>query len=390
MKTRFTNHQRRGGVTVQMLLAFTGLLGFTALSVDVGVLMVARNQMQSAADAGALAGAIGLLTEERMKSDYAAQLVMYDARVSGSQAAFKNPILSQHPSVELNVPNSPAGDIVMGYLADPVGAPTAMSYDDAKVFNAVQFRVRRDESLNGPIGLLFARILGFEARSMEVVATAAFEDGVIGYKIPAGTAQTADLLPLSLHLNSWTKLLDGTKTSGDNFTYNPDTGNVTPGADGIPELNIYPGAGADQLPPGNFGTVDIGNPNNSTADITRQILHGVNESDLAWFGGELKLSEGSIELNGDTGLSAAIKDDLEAIKGQARSIPLFTAVAGPGNNAYFTVVAFGGVRVMDVKLTGPMKNKRVLIQPAYVVDRTALADPEGQSYYVYRPPMLVR
>ena len=101
--------------------------------------------------------------------------------------------------------------------------------------------------------------------------------------------------------------------------------------------------------------------------------------------------DGTVELTGDTGLSAAIQNDLIAVKGLPRSIPLFSTVAGPGNNSVFTVVGFAGIRIMDVKLTGSMSSKRVIIQPAYVVDDAALTDAgSGASYFVYQPVRLVR
>ena len=89
----------------------------------------------------------------------------------------------------------------------------------------------------------------------------------------------------------------GTQTTGDSYSYNATTGVVADGTDGILELNLYPGGGAGQLPPGNFGTVDIGSPNNSTADLTRQILYGISEDDLAYFGGTFELGvDGTIQI----------------------------------------------------------------------------------------------
>ncbi|MEK7839296.1 MAG: hypothetical protein AAB328_15080, partial [candidate division NC10 bacterium] len=178
----------------------------------------------------------------------------------------------------------------------------------------------------------------------------------------------------------------------DNYAYDPVTGAVTAGQDGINELNLYPGGGASQLPPGNFGTVDIGNPNNSTADLSRQIRDGVSADDLAYFGGELALGpDGTLEFTGATGLSAAIKDDLTAIKGLPRAISLFSSVTGPGNNSVFTIVGFAGIRILDVKLTGSMSSKQVIIQPAYVVDAAAMTGPSsGPSSFVYTPVHLVR
>ncbi len=185
----------------------------------------------------------------------------------------------------------------------------------------------------------------------------------------------AGLLPFALKIAYWTALLAaGANGSNDNYTYNPATGAVSSGPDGVPELNLYPGSGGGQLPPGNFGTVDVGSPNNSTADISRQIRYGVNAEDMSYFGGELTLGpDGTLTLNGDTGLSAAVKDDLESVKGLPRAIPLFTSVSGNGNNSNFVVVGFAGVRIMYVKLTGSMSGKQVIIQPALVIDGTAIA-----------------
>src|SRR4029453_10300558 len=120
-------------------------------------------------------------------------------------------------------------------------------------------------------------------------------------------------------------------------------------------------------------TVDIGSSNNSTSDINRQILDGVSPEDLAYHGGKLELdSNGELNLNGDTGISAGVKDELASIKGKPRIIPIFREVHGPGNNADYTIVAFVGIRIVDVKLTGSMSSKRLLVQPALMITRGAI------------------
>ena len=65
-------------------------------------------------------------------------------------------------------------------------------------------------------------------------------------------------------------------------------------------------------------------------------------------------------------------------------------MSGPGDNAYYTVNSVGGVRIMNVTLTGPMGNKNVIVQPAVVTDRTAIADAAGNSYHIYSPVVLCR
>src|SRR5687768_16317539 len=52
--------RERGAVLVHVAVAMTGLLAFSALTIDLGSLWVARGQAQNAVDAAALAGAIAL------------------------------------------------------------------------------------------------------------------------------------------------------------------------------------------------------------------------------------------------------------------------------------------------------------------------------------------
>ncbi len=64
-RSRFGSPRRQGGVSMVLLaVSLFMLLGFTALAVDGGNLYVARNELQNAADAGALAGARMLYLED--------------------------------------------------------------------------------------------------------------------------------------------------------------------------------------------------------------------------------------------------------------------------------------------------------------------------------------
>lgn len=383
--TSIRGTRRRGAVAVFVMVSMVALIGFAALTVDLGMMYGTRGDLQRTADSAALAGAIRLMNQDRLKGGSELDAVVNSSRSSVHTFAALNPVYQDTPSVL-------SADIVVGYLRDPNSTTEEIDATEASRFNSVQVTVRKDSSCNGPLELLFSRVLGHTSTNVTARATASFMDGVVGFRVDDGDPN-AGILPIALKDTSWANLLNGTVTTGDHYSYNPETGVVTDGPDGIAELNLYPGSGSGQLPPGNFGTVDIGSSGNSTADLTRQILHGVSAADLAHHGGELRLSGVSqtLLLNGDTGLSAAIKDDLEAIKGQPRSIPIFSSVAGPGNNAVFTVVGFVGIRIMNVRLTGAMNSKRVIIQPAIVIDETALVDTANdRSYFVYRPVEIVR
>lgn len=387
--TRGQRAKRRGAAAVLTLVASAALIGFAALAIDVGMLCGAHTELQRTADAAALAGAAKLLDPSRLTGTADATEAIEAARLAVQQVAARNPILNDRPTVN-------AGDITVGYLSNPNDLTQPIATDDPSLFNTVRVRVRRDEIANGPIRLWFAQLLGFRTTDLSASAAATVKDGIVGFRVTPRTGN-AGILPLALHVNTWRALLAHTLAATDNYSYDPQTGTVSAGSDGIQELNLYPGAGANQLPPwgtssGNFGTVNIGPSNNSTAHLSSQIRYGVTAADLAYYGGELKLGpDGTLLLNGDTGLSAGIKDDLESIKGTPRIIPLFSQVVMNGNNAMYTIVGFGGVRILNVDLTGAMQKKHVTIQPAFVIDDSAISAPgSGSSYFVYEPPRLVR
>ena len=252
--------------------------------------------------------------------------------------------------------------------------------------NAVSVKVRRDSSNNGRVRFFLAQLLGVDDASAEAEATAAILTNFGGFEAPSG-GQNLELLPFALDLDTWNDMLSG--NADDDWTWDAESEQVSAGADGILEINLYPqGTGS----PGNRGTVDIGSSNNSTADIARQIVEGVSIEDLAYHGGKLQFDEdGELMLNGDTGISAGVKDELTSIIGDPRVIPIFSQVTGPGNNAEYAIVQFAGVRITDVKLTGKMSDKHVTIQPANLVVNGGIpASGDVTSRFIYSPVWLVR
>ena len=100
--------------------------------------------------------------------------------------------------------------------------------------------------------------------------------------------------------------------------------------------------------------------------------------------------DGELYLNGDTGISAGFKAQLEEIKGEPRIIPIFQQVEGNGNNAEYTIVCWAGVRIMEVKLTGSNNQKRVIVQPCNITVRGGIPSTStSSSYFMYSPVILV-
>ncbi len=357
-----------------VLTAFVmvALLALAAFAVDLGYIATTKAELQSASDGAALASAIELvdgLGVSPRKSQSAMQAAAKSAAVT---VALKNG----------------NGDLSATYLdsnhhlrfGQSTWNATTKRWDKtwgATPANIVEVVAHRDSfgssQGNQPLNLLFAPIFGKKSANLSTNAVAGVLPGA-GFKIAAGSSATFGALPIACDETSWNALLAG--IGSDLYSYNPTNGLVSSGSDGVKELNIYPDPNAN-LPSGNRGTVDLGNPNNSTADLKRQILYGLNASDLSYFpNNTIRTDTGPVILNGDTGISAGIKADLDVIKGQTRLMPIFTVVGSllqatsgnmlgkkaSGNNVYYRVTKFVGVRIMFVELTG--NNKRVIIQPA--------------------------
>lgn len=376
--------QRRGIITILAALFSIVLMAMVAFSVDMGYIMSVKEELQRTADSAALAAAweYGQAIADGSSPD--------DSELAGRSAAATyaaaNIVATGEPEIDANYSNAESGDVVFGYISDLEAAEPTFVTTNENFYNAVRVKIRRDSHLNGEAPLFFARVFGRNGQALDAVATAAIVRDVRGFQTPS-SGYNIDLLPFALDLDTYIDWIEN-GNGDDDWSWNAEAGVVESGSDGLLEVNLYPqGTGS----PGNRGTVDIGSNNNSTADIARQILYGISPSDLAYHGGKLEFDAcDKLYLNGDTGISAGVKDELAAIKGEPRTIPIFSEVNGPGNNAIYTIVKWLGIRIVDVKLTGPMKKKHVTIQVAPVVSPGVIpSTTTGSSSYVYSPAVLM-
>ncbi len=350
--------QRQGSILVLAAAMMVMIFAMTAFAVDLGYLSMTKTQLQSASDSSALAAALelpnGLGT--------APTLTATQAMTNGNNAALTMAGLHRNGDRSSTYLNT-GRDVRYGQLTwDPIGGKWAKTYGTAP-YNLVEVTLHRDQTVTTQgdrrLPLMFGNIFGTSDAALTETAAAGLLPGV-GFKLQSGSSGTVGVLPIALDVDSWNALMAG--TGADAYNFNSTTGAIASGSDGIKEVDLYP-SGSSSMPPGNRGTVDLGSPSNSTADIKRQILYGLNASDLSYFpGGVITTANGPITLNGDTGISAGIKAELDAIKGQPRLIPIFSAVSGPGNNANYTIVKFVPIRILNVKLTGNPKS--VTVQPA--------------------------
>ena len=375
---------RHGTITILAAISSIALIGMVAFCVDIGYVLSAKEDMQRSADSAALAACWEFGTR-LAKGNSTTDAAGY-ARTTAAQYASLNKVTGSPVALDTNTANSPTGDVVLGYISDFKNPQSAFQTDGTNGYNAVQVTLHKDSNENGKVPFFFGRVFGMTGQSLHSTATAGLVRDVKGFKASAD-GSNIQILPYALDLQTWNSLIANSGT--DAYKYDPATGTVKAGSDGLVEVNLFPqGTGS----PGNRGTVDIGSCNNSTADIARQIVYGISPCDLAALGKPLQFdSTGKLTLNGDTGISAGVKDELTSIKGQPRVIPIFSAVSGNGNNAQYTIVKWQGVRIMNVQLTGSMSQKNVMIQVAPAQIKGIVPSPTvGTSSSVFSPVVLVR
>lgn len=376
--------KRRGNIVALAAAMLVMIFAFVAFVVDVGYITLVKAQLQATADASALAGAQQLAASLSL-----GPTMTVDEAEAASRAAAVDVAANNQTCDREAVFAHTSRDVRFGRYEWEEATGTWLKVWDVPPYNMVEVSLKRNQQVgasDGPLSLFFAPLIGHTHADTTATSTAALIPGS-GFRIRPGSGITAGVLPITLDDPTWTDLVEN-NIGSDNYTYNDD-GTISNGPDGILEVDLYP-YGKQKLPPGNRGTVDFGSNGNSTADIKRQILYGLSEDDLSYFGGQLSFANGPLSINGDTGISAGIKAQLEQIKGQPRAIPIFTDVSGNGNNAYYTIIKFVGIRIMNVKLTG--NPKRVVIQPAPFVDSSVISHEDGGTISedaIYTPGRLI-
>ena len=143
----------RGAVLVHTAVAIVGLLGFSAFSLDYGILWVSRRQAQNAADAAALAAAISMAYGD--KTDTARM------RAVARSAAAENPVWGEAPSVL-------DSDVTIGPC--PPGSPGIAD-------TCVRVDVYRNQERQNSLPTFFGRLLGVNEQGVRASATSQIAAG---------------------------------------------------------------------------------------------------------------------------------------------------------------------------------------------------------------------
>jgi Flp pilus assembly protein TadG len=394
---RQKSKRRRGATIVKAAILTIVLVGITGMVLDVGFIKVTRTQLQAGSDASSLAAVQELLP------GLGAGAYKTQGEVEAAAGVIAVQYAAMHHAGDRTAAYADANrDVRFGNAIYDSASGTWQKSWNTPPINMVGVTLHRDQatSSNGddPLPLFFGNVFGKDTANVQALAAAAILPGS-RLVITPGSGVSCGVIPFAIDLDTWEYIRDGTPFPGedgitDNYSYDPETGEVIEGVgDGIAEGDLYPHEDETVPNAGNRGTVDLGPENNSTDEIKRQILYGLNDDDLSYFDGVLYADENNpLWVSGETGLSAGFENELQEIIGETRLIPVFDQInEGSGENAEFRLIKFVGVRILDVELGGPPLIKHIFVQPAPVVDPCVEPDldEEIDEESIFAPPILI-
>ena len=157
----------RGAAAVMVALTLTVLLAMGAAAIDIGHALVARNELQNAADAAALAGArtLGIAYEGMTPAQMATYTLTGGDQAAIVAAAQTTSALNQAAAVNVAVN---AADVQVGLW----NSGTKTFTPTANQPRSVRVVTHRDGSANGPISTFLANVVGMSTVNVSAAATA--------------------------------------------------------------------------------------------------------------------------------------------------------------------------------------------------------------------------
>jgi hypothetical protein len=380
-----------------VLLALMAVLLGMALVVDRAWVDGARAELTTAADAAALAAARELATDDALRRGKRPREVIDRARRAARGAAEANfsgelPLL---PTDE---------DIRFGKLVRHSSSGQELFLETHSNPKTVAVRVVLGKSRSNPLARLFQGFNGSAAADVTCLAEATVNSAVVGVRpldrtdVPALPLAILESDPTGRQHNVWNEEIDQRRGT-DAYGYDPQSGKVRRGPDGIPEITLIAppterlAAGDD---PGNVRLVDFqGRYSEGLPDSL--FTRGWSRADLAAVGGELRLPERQISVAAARRFGRREWQLLRASTGACRICLLYRAEANGSTKGLVDQVRLVGLAAGRILATARDADgtQRVVFQPGVVITPCALlaqeqTQPQPRSPQQKENPFIAR
>ncbi len=275
------------------LIVLPVLLLLVGLVVYVGMIRDARTESQNGADAAALAAGLAMVHDDLLRNDLGCDRPrLQAARSMAMRVGHENVSAGKRLELSPNLQNDPDGDIVFGYLDEPLSVFQVALCSEAEWaghnINTVRVTNTRDP-IHAPFGG------ASPDRAVRARSTVMLDHRVVGFR-PTVDAPVP-LMPIGVltdHIGLLPMGWDAhCRTDTDEWKQDAVTGEWVPGQDLIPEIVVVlgPRAPGDQLVPAAFVQLGV----DSFDETVTQLREGVTRAQIeAKYGSGLVLGPDNI------------------------------------------------------------------------------------------------
>jgi hypothetical protein len=373
--------RRPGAIAPLAALTLLIVVAMVAFCVDMAFIVETEAELQTVADASALAAVQQLMGDSQHQNG----IIQYYLPGQTNQATIMQTAMANARSAaSACAASNTAGGLTNLALSDAdiefgitsangvyTALPTAIAQAVGIGFpNTVKVTVRRDGQTNSSVNLFFAPAIGTSSVNLAASAAATIYTGTVdGFQNNFG--QYSGILPVTYDVNFWNNFLATGQGPDGSLSWSPS---------GTLQLQVYPSIKFT----GDFGLLSLDQSNDGASTVSGWIDNGVSQSDLQqeYNANLLPLSSHDPtqwNWKGTSGLTTDAIHTLSYAVGNYYLLPLFKPVdagvpnpltyqpgVGTGTNYNYNIVQFVGVQVTYVD------NKSVYVQPTNVLDPTAV------------------
>lgn len=376
-------NDRRGtmlpAIAIGLLVAASGI----ALVLDQLWLSTAQGELQTAANAAALAAAQTLASEELLKYDFNPELWANEVRQIASAVAARNVAVGKPAFVS----DERGTDIRLGRpVVDTRTGQTTYVETDYRPTSVI-VTAHRDRQSGNPVSLFMPYLTAQPYGDVIASAEASISNHIRAVR-PFDHANVP-AWPIAIleadggNEDDWSHAIEAFN-GRDNLGWDADRNAVTHEPDGLPEMVLK--TGHDELT-GNVRIVDLGN---GFVDgvLEEQFTNGFSWEQLQKFGSELDFEAGPLSLAATRDFFGAPIEMLSQQIGQSRIVVLYRRGDATATTDFETLAAtrLVAVRLLAVEQVG--QEVELVVQPTVIATRTAVL---GESHetnhpnqYIYR------
>tara|TARA_R110002072_G_scaffold99008_1_gene217941 strand:+ start:42761 stop:43957 length:1197 start_codon:yes stop_codon:yes gene_type:complete len=356
------------------MMSLLVIIGGVALALDRLWIDGAQTELEAAVEAAALRGGQLLASDDLLRPDSDIDARLERARREAGRIAGENLIAGQ--PVELDL--SPEGDVRFGRLVHRERTLENVFIETTDNPTSVVVRGLHSRSRNNPVATFLNSVSDNEGADVSALSEATIDNRIVGFQPLTGAPIPA--LPLAIlrearegdARESWQLQIEDRK-GADLFGYDEQTGQVTDGPDGIPEIRLRSAVHRGNPEEANVHLFDV-NGISTDEQLLQHMRSGWRDEDLPKNQNELRFHEKSRrQFDTVAGIHGPSPRVLKEQIGQCRILFLYdeflpTDRSGAGRIRITQAVAG---RVLSVNVLED-DGCELVIQPGVMTTRTAM------------------